>query len=50
MTPTKPISTKQRPLALLAKHQRLLKRPVIQADRGVHFAWTPTTHGALGLE
>ncbi|MEM7074790.1 MAG: ArsC/Spx/MgsR family protein [Pseudomonadota bacterium] len=36
-------------LALLADHPTLMKRPLIDADGGLHLGWSKETQGALGL-
>jgi arsenate reductase-like glutaredoxin family protein len=37
------------PLALMAAHPTLIKRPVIEAEGGPHLGWDDATRAALGL-
>ena len=38
------------PVSLLVANPTLIKRPVIDAEDGIHVGWTPQTRAALGLE
>ena len=39
------------PLALMAEHPTLMKRPLIVDDAGhMHLGWTPQTRAALGVD
>ena len=37
------------PVALMVAHPTLVKRPVIEADDGLHLGWTEAARAALGL-
>lgn len=37
------------PVAVMAAHPALIKRPVVDTAEGLHLGWTPQTRAALGL-
>ena len=44
-----PTERETEPLALIAAHPALMKRPLIEADGQLYLGWTKETQAALGL-